>query len=236
MLAATRLGKAFARDRWAVRHLDLVVPNGKIVMLLGANGAGKSTTINCFLDFIRPTEGTASVDEHIVSAAPLKAKQNLAFLAETLAVYPSLTGIQNLVFFAGLGSSTRLRLPESSALLERMGLQGHAMHRPVREYSKGMRQKLGLAIALARRAGNIILDEPTTGLDPISARELLANLRCLCNEGAAVLMSTHDVFRAASDADHIYVMRTGNLIAEFDGAQIAGLDMEAEYVRIVGGA
>ncbi|MDB4913774.1 MAG: transporter related protein [Gemmatimonadetes bacterium] len=236
MLATTRLGKAYARDRWAVRHLDLIVPNGKLVMLLGANGAGKSTTINCFFDFIRPTEGTASVDEHIVATAPLDAKRNLAFLAETLAVYPSLTGIQNLTFFAGLGSSTHLKEAESAALLERMGLPGHAMHRPVREYSKGMRQKLGLGIALARRASNIILDEPTTGLDPVSARELLANLRCLCNEGAAVLMSTHDVFRAASDADHIYVMRTGELVAEFEGQQIAGLDVEAEYVRIAGAA
>ena len=233
MMAANNLGKAFTRERWAVRHLNLTVPNGTLVMLLGANGAGKSTTINCFLDFIRPTEGAVLVDEHVVSAAPLRAKRNLAYLAETLSVYPSLTGVQNLVFFAGLGSSDRLGHREAATLLERMGLPVEAMDRPVREYSKGMRQKLGLAIALGRRAGNIILDEPTTGLDPISARELLANLRHLCDDGAAVLMSTHDVFRAASDADHIYVMRTGTLVAEFGSENRAGLDLEAEYVRLM---
>ena len=236
MLATTGLGKAYFRDRWAVRHLDLVVPNSKLVMLLGANGAGKSTTINCFLDFIRPTEGTASVDAYIVAAAPLSAKRNVAFLAETLAVYPSLTGLQNLVFFAGLGSITRLARRDASSLLDRMGLPTRARQRPVREYSKGMRQKLGLAIALARGASNIILDEPTTGLDPVSARELLSNLRQLTNDGAAVLMSTHDVFRAASDADHIYVMREGSTIAEFGPEEIPRLDMEAEYVRIMGDA
>ena len=233
MMAANDLGKLFTSDRWAVRHLNLVVPDGTLVMLLGANGAGKSTTINCFLDFIRATEGSVKVDEHVVSVAPLHAKQNLAYLAETLSIYPSLTGVQNLVFFAGLGSSDRLGRREAAALLARMGLPATAMDRPVREYSKGMRQKLGLAIALGRRAGNIILDEPTTGLDPIAARELLANLRCLCNDGAAVLMSTHDVFRAASDADHIYVMRRGTMVAEFNSAGRASLDLEAEYVRLM---
>ena len=235
MLATTDLGKAYAGDRWAVRHLNLIVPDGKLVMLLGANGAGKSTTINCFLDFIRPTEGSTSVDAHRVSVNPIAAKQNLAFLAETLAVYPSLTGLENLMFFAGLGSTVRLTRAEASALLDQMGLPSHATRRPVREYSKGMRQKLGLAIALGRGAGNIILDEPTTGLDPVSARELLTNLRVLRDKGVAVLMSTHDVFRAA-DADHIHVMREGTVIAEFTGEQATRLDVEAEYVRIMGGA
>src|SRR4051812_10297889 len=108
MLTTTRLGKTYSGERWAVRNLDLTVNDGTLVMLLGANGAGKSTTINCFLDFIKPTEGFASVDGITVHTNPLPAKRNLAFLAETLAVYPSLTGIQNLTFFAGLGSSTRL--------------------------------------------------------------------------------------------------------------------------------
>jgi ABC-2 type transport system ATP-binding protein len=236
MLATSELGKTYSGERWAVRRLSIVVPNGRLVVLLGANGAGKSTTINCFLDFIRPTEGTAAVDDVVVAADPLEAKRKVAFLAETLAVYPSLTGAQNLVFFAGLGSPRRLSDGDATELLGRMGLPAHAMRTAVREYSKGMRQKLGLAIALARGARNIILDEPTTGLDPVSARELLASLRRLCNEGAAVLMSTHDVFRAASDADHVYVMKDGEVIAEFAAGQISGSSMEAEYLRIMGGS
>lgn len=234
MLKAADLGKSFSADQWAVRHLNITVPNGKLVMLLGANGAGKSTTINCFLDFLRPTEGAVLVDDIVVEKDPLSAKRNLAFLAETLAVYPSLSGLQNLVFFAGLGGLRRLPGNEAEALLTRMGLPATAVRRPVREYSKGMRQKLGLAIAMARGATNIILDEPTTGLDPLSARELLANLRKLCDEGAAVLMSTHDVFRAASDADHVYVMKEGGLLAEYAAADMQGVQMEAEYVRIIG--
>jgi ABC-2 type transport system ATP-binding protein len=236
VLATRDLGKSYAPERWAVRHLNVVVPDGALVMLLGANGAGKSTTINCFLDFIRPTEGVALVNELIVANAPLQAKEHLAFLAETLAVYPALTGLQNLIFFAGLGRRTPPSRAEAIALLDRMGLPRAAIGRTVREYSKGMRQKLGLAIALARGAKNIILDEPTIGLDPVSARELIAHLHQLRQDGTAILMSTHDVFRASSGADHVYVMRAGAAVAEFDVAALASVDMEREYLRVMEGA
>ena len=236
MLRTHDLGKRFApAGPWAIRHINLVVPDGALVMLLGANGAGKTTTINCCLDFIRPSEGRAMVDEIEVSVRPLEAKKRLAYLSENLAVYPTLSGLQNLVFFARLGLERALERGEAVELLTRMGLPALAVTRPVKEYSKGMRQKLGLAIAMARGAGNFLLDEPTTGLDPVSARELLETLRMLRDGGAALLLSTHDVFRAAA-ADHVYVMRAGSVIAEFARGEIAGRDLEHEYITLMGAA
>lgn len=236
MLRTVDLGKRFGpASPWAIRHVNVTVPDGALVMLLGANGAGKTTTINCCLDFIRPTEGRVMVDEIDVSVSPLQARQRLAYLSENLSVYPTLSGLQNLVFFARLGRDHVLERLEAMELLGRMGLPPQAFARPVREYSKGMRQKLGLAIAMARGAGNLLLDEPTTGLDPVSARELLDTLRMLRDGGAALLLSTHDVFRATA-ADHVLVMRGGSVIAEFDRGDIAGRDLEREYVTLMGAA
>ena len=232
MMGVRGLGKCFGSAQWAVKNLDLTVADGQLVMLLGANGAGKSTTINCLLDFLRPTEGRALVDGIVVAEEPLRARRQLAYLGETLGVYPSLNGTQNVVFFAGLGTSIRLTKQTAKNLLLSMGIAEDACCRPVREYSKGMRQKLGLAIALARESRNIVLDEPTSGLDPVSARQLMDRLRWLCQGGAAVLMTTHDVFRAA-DADRVCVMREGTLVATYERSQLGSMNMEREYLRVM---
>ena len=177
-------------DRLVLDGVDFAVSDGEVVALLGANGAGKSTTMRCFLDFVRPTAGAALVDGIDVAREPLRAKARLAYVPDTVMVYDALTGRQNLVFFAGLGS-VRLDAATARARLEGAGLPADAADRRVAEFSKGMRQKLGIAIATARGARNLLLDEPTSGLDPESARELMTAVARLRDDGAAVLMATH---------------------------------------------
>ena len=233
MLRTVDLSKSYRPGTWALRDVSLCAPGGALTMLLGANGAGKTTLINCLLDFIRPSAGRAFIDDIDVAIEPLPAKRRLAYLAETLSVYPALTGLENLRFFSGLGSRTRLSRRDAAELLDAMRLPATAHRRPVRDYSKGMRQKLGLAIALARGATNVVLDEPTTGLDPSAVRELFQVLRELRGQGQAILMTTHDVHRAALEADSACVMKEGRVVAQYAGDVLRGLDVEGEYLRIM---
>ena len=213
----------------ALDRFSLAVGDGQLVALLGANGAGKSTTMRCFLDFTRPTSGQALVDGIDVAREPLRAKARLAYVPETVAVYETLTGRQNLAFFAGLDGRPLPSGAECAERLRAQGLAAAAFDRPVREYSKGMRQKLGLAIAAARGARNYLLDEPTSGLDPHAAAELMASLAALRDGGAAILMATHDVFRARDVADHIVILRRGRAVASLAREELVGRDPERLY-------
>ena len=229
MLEARALTKCYGLGPPALERFSLVVPDGAIVALLGANGAGKSTTMRCFLDFTRPTSGQAMVDGIDVAREPLRAKARLAYVPETVAVYESLSGRQNLTFFAALDGRPSLGRAEATRRLLDAGLAPDAVERRVREYSKGMRQKLGLAIAHARGARNYLLDEPTSGLDPEAAAELMASLAALRTGGAAILMATHDVFRARDVADRIVVLRRGRMVASLGRDEYAETHPEQLY-------
>ena len=231
MLRAVGLSKAYrSHAPPALDDLHLDVRDGEIVFLLGANGAGKTTTLNCFLDFTRPTRGRAEVDGIVVADTPLAAKRRLAFVPENVASYGALTARQNLRFFSRLGGRSRdLGVDEADAALLRAGLQPTAFDRPTRDFSKGMRQKLGLAVALARDAPNLLLDEPTSGLDPAAADDLMTLLAKLRAEGRAILMSTHDVFRARAYADRAAILRAGRLVALVPRAELASRDPEGLY-------
>ena len=215
MLRAVGLTKTYPpHHRPALDGLHLEVRDGEIVFLLGANGAGKTTTLNCFLDFTRPTAGRAEVDGITVADTPLAAKRRLAFVSENVAAYGALSARQNLRFLARLGGPRRdLSRREADEILRRAGLPRDALDRPARDLSKGTRQKLGLAVALARDAANLLLDEPTSGLDPAAADDFMTLLADLRREGRAILMSTHDVFRARDYADRAAILRAGRLVA-----------------------
>jgi ABC-2 type transport system ATP-binding protein len=232
MLAARGLGKCYPGGHWAVRELSLEVGDGELVMLLGANGAGKSTTISCFLDFITPTEGQVEVDGRPVRADPWAARRRLAYVPELVTVYDGLTGIENLRYFARLGTGRDIGQAAAVAALAAYGLSPESMRRRVVTYSKGMRQKLGLAVAAVRGAGNLILDEPTSGLDPLSALELMAALRSLRDAGRAILMSTHDIHRARQHADRIYILQGGRVRGIVDGDEVRRVDLEQLYSRV----
>ncbi|MCU0324063.1 MAG: ABC transporter ATP-binding protein, partial [Spirosomaceae bacterium] len=164
MLQAKNLSKKYG-DQTALNGLNLTINEGEIFALLGQNGAGKTTTINCFLGFIEPSSGEASINGLSVAENALETKKYLAYIPETVMLYPNLTGIENLEFFSSL-AGFKYSKDELGQFLSRAGLQDTAHQQRVGSYSKGMRQKVGIAIAIAKKAKALLLDEPTSGLDP----------------------------------------------------------------------
>ncbi len=226
------LSKRYEDGLLAVDSVSFAVAPGEIYAMLGGNGAGKSTTIHLFLDLIRPSSGTARVAGVTVQEEPLRAKAQLAYVAENVELYGELTALQNLEFFAQLAGLRPTR-DELAATLRRVGLEEEAHRRRLKTFSKGMRQKTGLAVAILRRAPVLILDEPTSGLDPRAAWELGRLLEELRDEGRAILMSTHDVFRAKQLADRVGVMSRGRLVAEWSRDELAAQDLEQLYLQWV---
>lgn len=228
LLHARGLTKRFG-DAAAVDGLDLAVHAGEVYALLGPNGAGKTTTINLFLGFLAPDAGSAHVDGLDVQAEPLETKRRLAYLPEQVALYPSLSGAENLNYFAALAGHD-LSAADLGGLLDRAGLQREAHGRRADTYSKGMRQKVGIALALAKGAKALLLDEPTSGLDPAASVEFSGLVRALADDGAAVLMATHDLFRVKDTATRVGVLIGGRLCEEVSGTALAATDLEALYL------
>jgi ABC-2 type transport system ATP-binding protein len=230
VLEAIKLKKKYG-DFEALKGLDLKINAGDIYCLLGANGAGKSTTINLFLNFIDPTEGTAKVNGLDVTQNPLETKKYLAYIPETVMLYGNLTGLENLAYFAKLGGHAEYTDADLRDFLKQVGLQDEAMDKRVAAYSKGMRQKVGVAIALAKQAKALLLDEPTSGLDPKASNEFSELLKRLQKGGAAILMATHDLFRAKETGTRIGIMREGRLMRELSTDEVSHADVERIYLE-----
>ena len=229
MLKAEHLTKRFD-GATAIDDLSLTVAPGEIFALLGPNGAGKTTTINCFLGFLAPDGGSASVCGLDVGAHPLESKRHLAYIPEQVNLYDHFSGVENLGYFSELAGARH----DGAALrrfLSEAGLQAEAHDRRVNTYSKGMRQKVGIAIALAKNAKALLLDEPTSGLDPGAAHEFSALLRRFASGGAAVLMATHDLFRAKQVASRVGIVRHGRLVHELTAAELDHVDLEKLYLE-----
>ncbi len=235
MLEARELSKSFGEVR-ALRRLNLRIGPGEAMCLLGANGAGKTTTINLFLGFLEPTSGSARVNGRDVRRNPLESRKRLAYIPEQVALYPSLTGLENLKFLAELAGRRDSGEEELRGWLERAGLEPAAATRRVAGYSKGMRQKIGIAAALARRATAFLLDEPLSGLDPAAAWEFTRILRRLRLDGAAILLATHDIFRAMDLGTTIGIMKAGRLVAELDPKSVSSAELERIYLDHMKGA
>ena len=228
MLQAQKLTKRF-QDHVAVDGLDLCVESGEIFALLGPNGAGKSTTINLFLGFLTPDGGEALVAQESVAKDPIAARRQLAYIPEMVSLYPNFTGVENLDYFSRLGGRVHLHT-ELVEHLERAGLTRDAANRRVRTYSKGMRQKVGIALALATGAKGLLLDEPTSGLDPAASHEFSRTVRKLADDGVAILMATHDLFRAREDASRLGILVGGRLVAQLSREEIQSQDLEKLYL------
>jgi ABC-2 type transport system ATP-binding protein len=228
LLEARALTKSFGPVT-ALHRLDLAVGAGEIVCLLGANGAGKTTALNLFLGFLIPTSGQAMVNGIDVATAPRLARHALAYIPEQVALYPSLSGLENLSFLDRLAGG-RHSQTELIGLLERADLDAATARRPAGTYSKGMRQKVGIAIALAKDAKALVLDEPLSGLDPAAANTFCALITDLKRDGRAILMATHDVFRAKEVATRIGIMKQGQLVEQLDATNIDARDLERIYL------
>lgn len=228
-LEAKGLGKRFGSTD-ALIDLNLTVTRGQVVCLLGANGAGKTTTINLFLGFLKPDAGSAWVEGINVAESPHDARRRLAYLPESVALYPKLTGLENLNFFQKLAGADRPH-DELAALLRSAGLPDEAHDRPADTYSKGMRQKVGIAIAMAREAKTLLLDEPLSGLDPSAANSLGNLIGRLRDDGSAVLMATHDIFRAKEIGDRIGIMMEGRLVNMLEPQTLDAKEIESIYLE-----
>ena len=230
ILEAQRLVKHYG-DTAALKGLDLTIDAGEVFCLLGANGAGKTTTIQLFLGFIEPTDGSAKIKGLEVRDHSLETKRYLAYIPENVMLYPNLTGIENIAYFATLAGAEDTSDGALRAILLRAGLPEDAVDRRVGTYSKGMRQKVGIAMAIARNAELLLLDEPTSGLDPKASNEFSALVTSLRDEGVAVLMATHDLFRSREVATRIGIMKRGQLVAEIAASDVSHTELERIYLE-----
>ena len=233
MLEIRELTKVYDNNIRAVNKLDLTVNPGEIFVMLGANGAGKTTTIDLILGFIDPTDGTALINNIDVVKDPLEAKKYVAYVSENVMLYGNFTARQNLDFFTKLGGNKKATKEDYDAAMRRVGLPEEAFRRRVKSFSKGMRQRLGIAIAIMKDAKLVLLDEPTSGLDPRGGAEFLNLLRDLRSEGKAIFMSTHDIFRAKQIADRLGIMTSGNLATVLERDEIETADLEKLYLQYV---
>ena len=229
VLEARSLVKHYG-DIEAVAGLDLSIQPGEVYCLLGPNGAGKTTTIHLFLGFIEPDSGSVRVSGFDVARSALDARRRLAYVPEQVMLYRNLSGLENLQYFAALGGRDTLSTERLTEILVDVGLPRPAVGRRVAEYSKGMRQKVGIAIAVAKDAEALLLDEPTSGLDPKASREFSELIETLRGRGVAVLMATHDLFRAKESGTRIGIMRHGRLVTELSTDEIGHADLERIYL------
>ncbi|MGC4083523.1 MAG: ABC transporter ATP-binding protein [Vicinamibacterales bacterium] len=230
MLRAIELTKQYD-THVALKALNLTVEPGEVFCLLGANGAGKTTTINLFLNFIAPTRGMATVNGLDVTQHPLETKRSLAYIPETVMLYGNSSGRENLEYFAALAGRPTLGRDVCLDYFTRVGLSRDAAERRVSTYSKGMRQKVGIAIALAKNARALLLDEPTSGLDPKAANEFSQLLQQLSADGVAILMATHDLFRAKESGTTVGIMKHGTMVVQMNTTDIGHADLERLYLE-----
>ena len=230
MIEAIDLCKTFGAGL-AVDHLTLTIQPGEVFCLLGANGAGKTTTINLFLNFIPPTSGQALIGGLNVVDHSVETKRRLAYIPEQVTLYRNLTGLENLRFFSRLAQASVDSDDQLLAILAQVGLTAEQSRRRVHTYSKGMRQKVGIAITIAKGATALLLDEPTSGLDPKAANDFSLLLSDLSARGVAILMATHDLFRAKESGTRVGIMKHGRLVESLDTKQLGHSDLEQIYLR-----
>lgn len=231
MLEAVQLHKSFGSHN-ALVDMNFTVQPGKVLCLLGANGAGKSTTLNLFLNFTAPTSGAALIGGVDTRIQPALTRSQLMYLPEQMNLYNNFTAIENLEYLATLAGINTDRCAVVASL-ERVGLQPAAHNQRLVTYSKGMRQKVGIALAILKNAKALLLDEPTSGLDPSATREFVDVINTLRASGTAVLMVTHDFYCALSLADEIYIMQKGETKARFNTENLTLPQLEAAYFQAV---
>jgi len=201
-------------DRLAVDALDLGVRPGEFYALVGPNGAGKTTTLRMVAGLLRPDAGSVGVFGIDALGDPVSAKQLMGWVSDEPMIYDKLTPLEYLEFVAGLwGIDPAISEPSAHGLLVSLGLEAH-LHERCEGFSKGMRQKVALAGALVHDPKLIILDEPLTGLDAVSARHVKGLLGDRVRSGCTVIMTTHILEVAERMADRIGVIATGRLVAE----------------------
>ena len=233
IISIKNITKRFGRFE-AVKDLSIQIKEGEIYGLLGSNGAGKSTTINILLGFLEPDKGEAFIDGINVAANVDSARKKIGYISENVNLYPYLTGIENLNYFCKIAGED-YNDEALSKILNDCGLDSYANNKKVGSYSKGMRQKVGIAIAFAKKAKVLLLDEPASGLDPLASTELSVTLKSLAKKGAAVLMASHDIFRVRETCDRIGILKNGSLIDQMETSKVTTNELEKIYIDYMRG-
>ena len=221
----------------AVDHISLSICKGEIFGLLGPNGAGKSTTILMMLGLTEPTSGKVEICGIDSTTKPIEVKKRIGYLPEDLGFYDEMTGLENLVYTALLnGLSKREAEEKAKELMQRVGLSEQA-NKKTGKYSRGMRQRLGLADVLIKNPEIIILDEPTSGIDPAGIQEFIELIRNLSRvHSLTVLFSSHNLDQVQKACDRVGLFNHGKLLAQLDleemeGKQVELIDVYNDYVK-----
>lgn len=231
ILQAIELSKQYNHVT-ALSGLNISVQKGEIFCLLGQNGAGKTTTINIFLGFLKPTSGQALINGIPVEMNGETTKKYIAYIPEVVQLYPNLTGIENLDFFSQMAGFCYSK-EELGTFLENTSLQKAAHHKKLSAYSKGMRQKVAIAIAVAKNADLILMDEPTSGLDPKATAEFTRICKDLAAKGKSIMMATHDIFNAVNVGTRIGIMKEGSLVHTLQASSVTADELQRIYLETI---
>lgn len=216
MITISNLSKKYkSADTYAVKNLSLTVQDGEVFGFIGANGAGKSTTIKCITGILPFVEGKIEIAGFDLAKDPISAKKNIGYVSDNHSVYDKLTGRQYVNFLADVyGVTKELRDTRLNELAIRFELQDK-LDNPIKSYSHGMKQKICVIGALIHEPKVWVLDEPLTGLDPKSARELKGLMREHCNKGNVVFFSSHVLEVVEKLCDRVAIIKNGEIIASF---------------------
>ncbi|NKF50813.1 ABC transporter ATP-binding protein [Shewanella sp. WXL01] len=227
IVKASSLSVSF-NNQTVLEHVDFSIGEGEVFALLGGNGAGKSTTLKTFLGTVKSSGGSASVLGMDVAEDIDQIRRKVAYLPESVTLYGHLTGVENIEYFLSLANVDRSSTEIEQALV-RVALQQEAWHREMSHYSKGMRQKTAIALALLREAPVLFLDEPTSGLDPNAIDEFNQLIATLAAEGTTVFMVTHDVYGACQIAHRIGLLDQGRIVGMFERGEGERIDTEVVH-------
>ncbi len=211
-----------------LQGISFTVETGSVYALLGGNGAGKSTTLLTLLGFLSPHGGSVTVLDMDVTKQIDRLRRQIAYLPEAATLYPHLNAYENLEYFLDL-AGMKTTQTQLDTTLDEVGLQAESRSRHMDNYSKGMRQKVAIALAILRETPVLLLDEPTSGLDPVAIDEFNALVRNLAELGKTILMVTHDVYGACQIADRIGLLRRGQLVGSFNA--IEGEQIKTDLVH-----
>ncbi|MEM9618912.1 MAG: ABC transporter ATP-binding protein [Pseudomonadota bacterium] len=209
-------------------EINFKVAAGEVFALLGGNGAGKSTTLLTFLGLLKPKAGDALVFGKPVLSDTETVRRQVAYLPEAATLYPHLSAYENIEYFLALAGLNRARA-DIEAALDRVSLQKEARAQRMERYSKGMRQKTAIALALLRKTPILFLDEPTSGLDPVAIDEFNRLVTDLAGSGTTIVMVTHDVYGACQVAHRIALLRRGVLVGSFEAKDGERIDTETVH-------
>lgn len=239
MIIAQNLKKSFGKVE-AVKSVSFTAKDGFITGLLGPNGAGKSTTLRMLYTILKPDSGSATIDDVDIVGDPLKAREKIGVFTHNPGIYPNLTGQENIEYFANLyrlgPTKTQQRIDYLSKILEMENI----LDRPAKGFSQGQRTKIALARALIHEPQNILLDEPTNGLDVMATRSLRKIITTLRDQGKCVLFSSHVMQEVAALCDETIVISQGEIAAAGSPEELrertGSETLEEAFIRSIGSA